>query len=72
MEKLNKMIKEVETLEDGFKVEKDILLIRLKECKEELHKQLTLTDVGKCDCGKINKNVPKDGYTYMCKCGKEI
>ena len=49
MEKLNKMIKEVETLEDGFKVEKDILLIRLKECKEELHKQLTIPRVvGTC------------------------
>jgi len=54
------------------------------DCKREINEiyqalkdyakieQLTLTDVGKCDCGKINKNVPKDGYTYMCKCGKEI
>ena len=35
-------------------------------------KNCSIPDVGKCDCGKINKNVPKDGYTYMCKCGKKI
>ena len=39
---------------------------------DEYKEQLTLTDVGKCDCWTINRNVPKDGYTYMCKCGKEM
>jgi hypothetical protein len=45
MKKLNEMIEEAEALDDNFKISKDILLIRLKDCKEELEKQLTLTDV---------------------------
>ena len=45
MKKLNEMIEEAEALDDNFKISKDILLIRLKDCKEELKKQLTLTDV---------------------------
>ena len=51
----------------------DLLKIELEKTQKELDRlKLLLPDVGKCDCGKINKNVPKDGYTYMCKCGKEI
>ena len=51
-----------------------------KECEDHLIKLLdklvknndVLGDVIKCECGRDNKNVPKDGYDYVCKCGDII
>jgi hypothetical protein len=46
MKKLNEIILELESYKDGSKFEKDILLIRLKDCREEIKKQLNLCAVG--------------------------
>lgn len=73
MKKLNEMIEEAEALDDNFKISKDILLIRLKDCKEELEKQLTLTDVVSCVC-KIPEprlKVSENGtHAYCNNCAK--
>ena len=61
MKKLNEMIEEAEALDDNFKISKDILLIRLKDCKEELKKQLTLTDVSSMFSAKQMEQAFNDG-----------
>ena len=62
----------IETVMTKKQIEETIQSCTTDFCKKYWFEQLSLFSVSKCDCGKENKNIPKDGFTYMCKCGKEI
>ena len=40
--------------------------------ESKVNKNDDLHSVILCDCGLENKNVPNDGYDYVCKCGKTL
>jgi len=75
IDKLNAWTMEQEiTCVNGEK--KTVTVIAMEDVNQALDELMNEGDiihiVSKCECGKEYKNVPKDGYVYLCKCGKNI